>query len=267
MAMQLRALVAAGRLLSRCQRNCQYFVTEAAPENDSILSAYARLVDGGSLQPDRSQIAAVQALHLLQRALVARTTDGPSTAAASQQARGSGSASDTEAQAGGGGAPAVQGAYLWGSVGSGKTMLMDLFARTLPAGLETRRFHIHGLLAHVHERGHQLQQALPRIVIKSRLGLPVYRYALPEEDPLRVISRELAASCHLLCIDELHVADVADALTLGRLFEALIEGGCWVAFTVSFGATGRPTICTREAPTASTFRAASCGCATRTFCK
>jgi len=49
---------------------------------------------------------------------------------------------------------------------------------------------------------------------------------------LHVIARDLARSCHLLAVDELHVADVADAMTLGRLFEALMSHGCWVAFTV-----------------------------------
>lgn len=47
-------------------------------------------------------------------------------------------------------------------------------------------------------------------------------------------ARDIAASCHLLCVDELHIADVADAMTLGRLFEALLHHGCWTAFTVSF---------------------------------
>jgi hypothetical protein len=61
---------------------------------------------------------------------------------------------------------------------------------------------------------------------------PTRSYALPEEDPLRVIARELAASCGLLCVDEMHVADIADAMTLGRLLAALLADGCWAAFTV-----------------------------------
>jgi hypothetical protein len=55
-------------------------------------------------------------------------------------------------------------------------MLMDLFARTLPPGVVARRLHLHQLLSLIHERSHQLQEALPRVVVKSRLGLPVYRW-------------------------------------------------------------------------------------------
>jgi len=69
----------------------------------------------------------------------------------------------------------VQGAYLWGPIGSGKTMLMDLFCRTLPPAVTARREHLHGLLTHIHEQSHLLHQALPRIIVRSRLGLPVYR--------------------------------------------------------------------------------------------
>lgn len=103
--------------------------------------------------------------------------------------------------------PVVQGAYLWGPVGSGKTLLMDMFLRTLPAvpapsslpsgqcsssngsstgskqhphgaqelQLRAHRVHYHEFMLAVHEQLHQLQQSLPRIVTLSRSGLPVYR--------------------------------------------------------------------------------------------
>jgi protein AFG1 len=137
-----------------------------------------RLVSDGRLQRDASQVAAVQTLQLLQSALVAHVKQ---RAATPQPADDGGS---TPSGSGPGAPPSsslpqpastVQGAYLWGPIGSGKTMLMDLFSRTLPPSVIVRREHLHGLLTHVHERCHQLQEALPRIVVKSRLGLPVYR--------------------------------------------------------------------------------------------
>lgn len=176
---------------------------------------YGRLVQEGRLQSDPSQFAAVQTLHLLQQVLAAHaatpaaaapgssSTSSSSTSAnyptndpsgtyttssdqsssspntgssGSQTAAAAAAAAATAAPAAGPSGPhAVQGTYLWGPVGSGKTMLMDMFARTLPAHVTVRRHHLHDLLTHVHERCHELQQALPKIVVKSRLGLPVYR--------------------------------------------------------------------------------------------
>jgi protein AFG1 len=146
------------------------------------------MVRKGQLAPDSSQLAAARTLHLLQAVLAARlaaagpapaqpgrgAADGGGGAAAAPPAAGA--ATPAAAAPAGGPAPAVQGAYLWGPIGSGKTLLMDLFARTLPRGARVRREHLHGLLAHVHERSHQLQEALPKVVVKSRLGLPVYRW-------------------------------------------------------------------------------------------
>jgi hypothetical protein len=193
------------------------------------------MVRDGRLQPDASQLAAAQALHLLQAVLEARATAvaaGPAAAAmaaaapvgtaapqqqrcdvgttpvTSQAAPASGTHAPSSRGRGGGprdsasspgavaapaaaaaaatAALAVQGAYLWGPIGSGKTLLMDLFARTLQPGVRVRREHLHGLLAHVHERCHALQEALPKVVVKSRLGLPVYRWVCQAGAPVAV---------------------------------------------------------------------------------
>jgi predicted ATPase len=81
----------------------------------------------------------------------------------------------------------IQGAYLHGPVGSGKTLLMDLFRSTLPKSirassgqelpLQVLRLHFHEFMAGFHQRNHQIQQSLPKMVVKSRSGLPVYRWA------------------------------------------------------------------------------------------
>lgn len=131
------------------------------------------LVREGSLQPDASQLAAAQTLQLLQRALAARASAAEGSGAPPPPASSAAAAATGET---GGTSPRdVQGVYLWGPIGSGKTMLMDLFLKTLPPGVAARREHLHALLAHVHESAHRQQQALPKVVVKSRLGLPVYR--------------------------------------------------------------------------------------------
>lgn len=142
-----------------------------------------RLVREGHLQADASQLAAAQALELLQRALVAAA---PSTAAAppATTAAAASSPPSAAAKARGNGSHSggVQGCYLFGHIGSGKTMLMDMMLETLPPGLAARRFHLHDLLAHAHARAHALREALPRVVAKTRLGLPVYRCACVGQD-------------------------------------------------------------------------------------
>ncbi|RTQ99905.1 cell division protein ZapE [Halomonas nitroreducens] len=100
------------------------------------------------------------------------------------------------------GEEAVAGVYLWGSVGRGKTWLMDRFARTLT--VPARRQHFHHFMRWVHRRQFQLS------------GTP---------DPLRRLAAELAADVRVLCLDELFVSDIADAMLLGRLLGALFEEG------------------------------------------
>lgn len=101
-----------------------------------------------------------------------------------------------------GGDAAVPGVYLWGTVGRGKTWLMDRFHAGLT--VPSRRQHFHHFMRWVHRRQFQLA------------GTP---------DPLRSLAAELAAEARVLCLDELFVNDIADAMLLGRLFDALFERG------------------------------------------
>ncbi|HEY7929955.1 MAG TPA: cell division protein ZapE [Steroidobacteraceae bacterium] len=100
------------------------------------------------------------------------------------------------------------GLYLWGPVGRGKTWLMDLFYASLPG--QARRLHFHHLMREVH-------LSLGRL--RNR------------RDPLRVVARSLAAASAVLCLDELFVADIADAMILGGLFEALLQEGVTLVVT------------------------------------
>jgi predicted ATPase len=164
-----------------------------------LLLIDCRLIDAERLLPDSSQAAAAQALQLLQEsflAAVAAAAGGPMPPAvlAQHHAPNTGSVSPAQAM------QQPQGTYLWGAVGSGKTMLADLFCSTLPSSvaaaplaggqeqqeqkeqqqrrvpLLVRRAHFHEFMQQVHQRQHELQQALPRVVVRSRTGLPVYRW-------------------------------------------------------------------------------------------
>jgi cell division protein ZapE len=96
-------------------------------------------------------------------------------------------------------------------------MLMDLFFAASPV-LRKRRVHFHEFMAEMHERIHALRQ-------KAKLG------ELSNEDPVGGAAAAIAQETRLLCFDELHVTDIADAMILGRLFKRLFELGVVVVAT------------------------------------
>jgi len=97
------------------------------------------------------------------------------------------------------------GLYIFGGVGGGKTMLMDLFYDSVDIR-EKRRDHFHAFMAEVHERAAAFR--------KTAKG-----------DPIEQVAKEIAKDTRLLCFDEFHVTDIADAMILGRLFGVLFEAG------------------------------------------
>ncbi|XP_026402183.1 AFG1-like ATPase isoform X1 [Papaver somniferum] len=98
----------------------------------------------------------------------------------------------------------VKGLYLYGGVGTGKTMLMDLFYDQLPSNWRKKRIHFHDFMLTVHSR------------LQKHKGVA---------DPLEVVAGEIADESILLCLDEFMVTDVADALILNRLFKHLFDNG------------------------------------------
>ena len=97
----------------------------------------------------------------------------------------------------------VPGLYLWGTVGRGKTFLMDLFVASLPHGLALRR-HYHRFMGEVHEQLRALGE---------------------RQDPLLEVAANIAGRCRVLCLDEFLVNDIGDAMILGTLLQSLFERG------------------------------------------
>ncbi|KAK6151532.1 hypothetical protein DH2020_014167 [Rehmannia glutinosa] len=104
----------------------------------------------------------------------------------------------------------VKGLYLYGGVGTGKTMLMDLFFNQLPYTWRKKRIHFHDFMLNVHSR------------LQKHRGVA---------DPLEVVAGELSDEAILLCLDEFMVTDVADALILNRLFGHLFSNGAILVAT------------------------------------
>lgn len=107
--------------------------------------------------------------------------------------------------------PLPRGVWLWGGVGRGKTLLMDSFYAVLPYRRK-RRVHFHALMREIHAR------------LRAQAG---------SNDPLVRVAEEIARETRVLCIDEFHVTDIADAMILARLLEKLFQGGVVLCVTAN----------------------------------
>ncbi len=156
------------------------------------MKAYDRLVASGELRRDPDQAAAAARLDAL-----ATTLAAPAPGLLGRLF---------------GKAPVPpKGIYLWGGVGRGKSMLMDLFFASATV-TPKRRVHFHEFMQDMHAAIHAHREA-------------------SHDDPIPPVAAAVAGSARLLCFDEMQVRDVADAATLSRLFTALLDAGTTIVTT------------------------------------
>lgn len=161
----------------------------------SILSKYRSLVAKGGLEEDAAQLIVIKRLDAINQDLAERKLANKSSSLGWLFSKRSSAWEN------------VQGLYIWGSVGRGKTMLMDLFFEASNIRRK-HRVHFHEFMADVHERIHAFRLAAKRGEVSG-------------DDPVVPVADQIADEVRLLCFDEFTVRDIADAMIMRRLFTQL----------------------------------------------
>src|SRR6202047_4232855 len=174
-----------------------------SPPSASFHAHYQSLVASGAIEPDAAQEEAAEALSELEQRLAGYKPIRKQRLLGRLFADKNGSP--------------PRGLYIHGEVGRGKTMLMDLFFQHSPVA-HKRRAHFHEFMAEVHERIYGYRQNIARGEIA-------------DGDVIALTAGSIFDEAWLLCFDEFHVTDIADAMILGRLFSKLFELGTVVVAT------------------------------------
>jgi cell division protein ZapE len=177
---------------------------DGSPDSQATtpLDRYRELRETNALMRDPSQKLAVEKLQSLHHALTGYQPAGDSWLSGWKDRFGLGRRSEEP----------PQGIYMYGPVGRGKSMLTDMFFDTAPVERK-RRVHFHAFMLEVQKR------------------LTDLRKREKQDDPLMHVASEIAKESWLLCFDEFHVVNIADAMILGRLFQAFLDHGVVIIAT------------------------------------
>jgi cell division protein ZapE len=177
-------------------------IIDSDSEIELPLQRYRTLRRAGELKPDPAQELAAEKLQSLHHALKGYQPAGDTWLAGWKDRFGLGRRTDEP----------PQGLYIFGPVGRGKSMIMDLFFDSAPVERK-RRVHFHAFMLEVQQR------------------LTKERQTTKRDDPLMAVAADLADETWLMCFDEFHVVNIADAMILGRLFQGMFERGVVVVAT------------------------------------
>ncbi|WP_068084993.1 cell division protein ZapE [Polycladidibacter stylochi] len=172
---------------------------------NTVMSRYQELVASGNISQDPAQLEVINRLDQLNLRLAEKP-------AAQQQSFFSKLFSKNKKEQ-----DITKGVYIWGSVGRGKTMLMDLFFDLAPTEGKIRS-HFHEFMEDIHNRMKQLRAEISEGKRK-------------DTDPVLPVADAVGEGLQLLCFDEFTITDIADAMLIGRLFSRLFEHGVVVVAT------------------------------------